>query len=230
MSTLTKTATVGRWWVLAVAAFLLCHVTTSSAAAESKRRPCTGLWSAHGSPAYKSSDNHSGSVKSPDGRFSIHASSRGLSLKAGRAGEELLEVLVNPPLTEVLWAPDSHRFAINSSDGGLIGSWQGKYFDTMAGVGQPAGHDLSGIVQEATASFARCDDKEIVNFGIATWIHGSNELLVVVQVPPHSSCKNMGEILGLIVTSKAPRVTGRLSGAEVRRKWNGALGCLLRGE
>ena len=125
---------------------------------------------------------------------------------------------------EVLWSPDSQRFALNVSDGGVVGGWFAKVYwiDESGGVNQI---DIGSEVLRLANSLPRCEEREDANIGVVAWLDGGKELLLVAEVPPHSSCRNMGALQGFRVSATTGVVVEHISERQLRQKWNATLGC-----
>jgi hypothetical protein len=197
---------------------------------------CTGIWAAQASPPTGRSTRPM-PVIAPHGRARLEAdpgldqlrfvgpSGRGELLQVyGAEGDALIDP--NQGLTEVMWAPDAKHFAVNASDGGLVGSWNATVFAVREG--RPYRLPPLREVQLAANRLARCEAPESANLGVAAWLKGGAEMLVVAQVPPHSSCRNMGELHGWRVATASGRILESLSHAAMRRRWGDALGCNAR--
>jgi hypothetical protein len=63
-----------------------------------------------------------------------------------------------------------------------------------------------------------------LNVGVVGFSGDSKEVLVIAEVPPHSSCQNMGEVLGFCIALQAKEVVARLPEKAARRAWTGLLG------
>ena len=219
----------GRIFAVALA---LCAGPAPAAHAEA----CTGIWAAQASPPGGRGDRPA-PVIAPDRRLRLEANPGRDQLRlAGPSGRgELLQVygaegrsLIDPNqgLTEVMWAPDARHFVVNASDGGLVGSWN----LTVFAVRQGRAHRLPPLrdVQAAADRLTRCDTPEIANLGAAAWLKGGAEMLIVAQVPPHSSCRNMGQLHGYRVATGSGRILESYAYAAMRKRWGSALGCSAR--
>jgi hypothetical protein len=104
----------------------------------------------------------------------------------GREYQTNIGALVN---AEVAWAPDSNAFFVTYSDGGNIGTYHVKVFHVTA-----SGLAVTEPIPDGRTLFVpRCADPESPNVGAVRWMgRGSRRLLVALEVPPHSSCADMG--------------------------------------
>jgi hypothetical protein len=134
-----------------------------------------------------------------------------------------LPVYANHGLTEMLWAPDARHFAVNASDGGAVGGWEVTVFEVRQG--QPHRLPPYRALQATANRLPRCETPETANLGVAAWLKGGAEMLVVAEVPPHSSCRNMGALLGYRVATTTGRILESLPYGELRKRWPQALGC-----
>jgi hypothetical protein len=128
-------------------------------------------------------------------------------------------------LAELLWAPDSSAFVVTESDGGWVGSWLVNVYridgDTVAKL------DVSQAVTDVFQKRYPCVEPETPNVGAVAWLEGSKRLLLVAEVPPHSSCHEMGKLGGFVVEVPGGRIVQEYSEAELRDKWGKYLGIRL---
>ena len=185
---------------------------------------CTGIWAAEAKASYIGPDFSPTNVPAPNDNFSINATREGLSLVGKRGNPSHLEILVNPPLMEVLWSPDSRNFVINVSDGGLVGSWEAKFYSIDADE-RPVSRDIQNIIMPIANKLLKCEPKEEANIGAVSWLDNGKEVLIIVEVPPHSTCQNMGAVFGFRVSVKAGKIIERISEADLLKKWGNVLGC-----
>lgn len=211
---------------------LITFVPKTVGSAEiSSRDRCTGHWAAgavspypDSGPSYLEPDFIPTNIPAPNGKVSIKATSEGLSL-VGRNGSTHIEAY--PPLMEVLWAPDSRNFVINVSDGGLVGHWD-TYLYSIDADESPVYRDIQKIVRPIADVLLQCEPKEEANLGVVSWINGGKDILIIAEVPPHSSCRNMGAIFGFRVSAKSGEIVERMSEDALRKKWAKALGCRFK--
>lgn len=187
---------------------------------------CSGIWSIQGKPLYVGDPFNPATLQAPSGSASLNATSDGLSFRFGHKNAIPLDVMINPPLMEAIWAPDSRGFAINVSDGGLVGTWESFVF-TIGDDGVPILLSVHKTIRKVLAATLRCEPKEIANVGFVIWLAGGKEALMVAEVPPHSSCQNMGSIFGFRIVIDSGHVVERISESLVRRRWAGWLGCRI---
>jgi len=130
------------------------------------------------------------------------------------------------PLAELEWAPDSSAFFITESNGGNVGTWGVRIFlVSNEGV---KGVDVTRRVTDAFKKTYRCVTPEEPNIGAVKWVNGSTELLLVAEVPPHSSCPEMGKVRGYIVKVPNGIIQKELSRARLQEGWGSALGYRLK--
>jgi hypothetical protein len=122
-------------------------------------------------------------------------------------GRELRTDLGTLGNAEVAWAPDSRAFFATYSDGGNVGTYHVKVFHVTA-----AGVQVTEPIPDGRALLApSCGDPELPNVAAIRWGRRSRTLLVGVQVPPHSSCVDMGTFR--VFEVERP-------GARVVKEWN----------
>jgi hypothetical protein len=192
---------------------------------------CQGIWTAHPAPVFGTNGKGApapdrraivAEVPGKDQLRFIDASGRAALLQVyGNEGRELIEP--NQGLTEVSWAPNSGYVAVSASDGGSVGNWG----ITVFAVREGQAHRLPPYraVHRAANRLLRCDGPESSNLGLARWLKGGAEMLVVAQVPPHSVCRNMGSLHGFRVATASGRILESLPYASMRKRWPDSLGC-----
>lgn len=188
---------------------------------------CTGIWAASAKTPYLSPDFNPTNIPAPNAKYSINATREGLSLVGTRSNPSHLEILLNPPLVEVLWSPDSRNFVINVSDGGLVGSWEAKFYAIDAD-GRPVSLDIQNIIMPIANKLLKCEPKEEANIGAVSWLNDGEEVLIIAEVPPHSSCQNMGAVFGFRVSIKSGKILERISEDDLHKKWPNVLGCRFK--
>ena len=85
----------------------------------------------------------------------------------------------------------------------------------------------SDVTQEAVKRFRKlykCREPEDPNVGAATWVKGSEQLLLITEVPPHSSCPEMGKIRGYLVEVPSGKIIREYAEGDVRARWGWHLG------
>ena len=186
-----------------------------------------GYWAAEALPLYSFPEYKTTEIESPDKHWKIVSQDESVVIR-GRGKQTVLEGLqINKPLIEALWSRNSRNFAVNESDGGVVGSWAPHIFSVGAEGAVPRPGLIAAVSAEAR-SLPRCFDAEIPNLGVAGWFKNGREVLLVAEVPPHSSCSNMGAITGYVVSVESGVIVKRLSESELRRNSRGKLGCRFR--
>ncbi|MBI5843776.1 MAG: hypothetical protein HZB23_03805 [Deltaproteobacteria bacterium] len=100
-------------------------------------------------------------------------------------------------LAEMQWSADSSAFFITESYGGAVGDWHVTVY--LLGEKKVESYD---VTQKAFPAFKKhfvCIEPEDPNFGALKWLEGSKKLLVAAEVPPHSSCPEMGKLRGYVI-------------------------------
>jgi hypothetical protein len=180
----------------------------------------SGTWAASGQIPEV---DGSGAI-SPDGTYRVVASDEGLSLidHDGRAAS--LAIVATPPLWEVVWSPDSRWFAVNFSDGGVVGTWDVAIYAAGA-AGKQSSLVTSASIRKSAQGVAHCESPEELNIGLVSWAAGGKAALLVAEVPSHSSCKNMGAIFGFDVSVDSGKILGRRPERTLRQTSGDILGC-----
>lgn len=186
-----------------------------------------GFWS-HTGAVPPIEDENRRRVTAPDGRRYIVGTRGGLRISevASQRSEDL-PVVALPPLWEIIWASDSKYVAVNASDGGAVGTWDTTIFK-VSNYGHVTTFPVSDLVRRAARSFAKCDSPEEVNVALVGWEEHGTVALVVAEVPPHSSCQNMGQLRGFRISVNSEKVVESLSEPVLRTRWAAQLGLRLK--
>jgi len=129
----------------------------------------------------------------------------------GREYQTKIGALVN---AEVAWAPDSSAFFVTYSDGGNIGTYHVTVFRITA-----SGLTVTEPIPDGRTLFVpNCADPESPNIGAVRWMgRGSRRLLVAVEVPPHSSCADMGTFRVFEIELPGARVVNQRNQLEAKK-------------
>jgi len=148
----------------------------------------------------------------------------GTSLAVTRKGARLagIEKEGVAKLAELRWSADSAAFFVTQSYGGEVGEW-------LVWVYRIQGDRVqrTSVTQEVAREFKkhyRCREPEEPNIGAVKWLEGSNKLLLVAEVPPHSSCPEMGKVKGYVVEVPGGRIVQEFGDRELSLRWGRELG------
>jgi hypothetical protein len=189
---------------------------------------CRGLWSADAARLYDAAavfdtPNESGkAVPSPDKKWNVVGEEESIVLRRGSRTWVLPTLPLTKALMEALWSPDSRYFAINQSDGGAVGTWQVHIYE----VTERSGPRLTQVEKTALARANKlpdCFEPESANLGAVAWFNGGSELLLVSQVPPHSSCTNMGDTTTFRVSMRSGHTV--MDTSPMKPSWRAHFGC-----
>lgn len=125
-------------------------------------------------------------------------------------------------LAELLWSPSSTAFSITESYGGEVGDWHVSVYEIRGG----RVYRLN-VTKEVVQSFKRhyrCKESEDPNVGAVKWLNGGKCLLLVAEVPPHSSCPEMGKLRGYIVEVPTGKIVQQFDERKLRADWGQYLG------
>jgi hypothetical protein len=215
--------------------FLLVFVATSMELDGSVRGNAAASLSSQGicagQPLYaKHAAIESGTVKSPDRNKTVLIKSLynekrdqyiSITLRAGKFTYETELDGWNP---EVLWSPDSSRFAINQTTGGG-GIGQEAYVFSLR-AGRLRRIDVSPPVEKAFGSPVKCEVPGPPNTAIIKWL-GADTVLVVAEVVPVSICKCSGAFRTYVISLTDLSIRHSYSQAETKRLFSDSLGCEL---
>lgn len=125
-------------------------------------------------------------------------------------------------LAELSWAENSKGFFITESLGGATGEWRVTAF--LIRNGEVHRMDIAENAINEFKKTYECKKAEEPNiFGI-TWMNGTERILLVAQVPPHSSCPEMGNLMGYIVSVTSGDIIEEIDQKELLSEWKGHLG------
>jgi hypothetical protein len=207
---------------LAIAALTAIGASTIATSSFAETH-CRGNWSAQGELLPRGSSIPY-SFFAPDKRSAIKIDEEGVYLIAGSKVQEIPNTILNRYVTEVVWSTDSRQFAVNASDGGVVGTW---WFFSSSSL--PKTGDSSALTEllRSKLPHAKCEPAEIYNVAAIGWLNGGRELLAVAESPPHSSCQDMGKLTGVVVSLPALRIKEVLTEDTLRKRYGAMLGCRL---
>ena len=130
-------------------------------------------------------------------------------------------------LAELQWSPDSTAFFITESYGGAVGDWRVTVY--LSDGRRVRSLDVSKEVIKSFKKHYLCKEPEEPNVGAVKWLNGAKHLLLVAEVPPHSSCLEMGKIRGYIVDIPTGSILQEFTEKKLRPDWGVYLGRRLKG-
>jgi hypothetical protein len=167
---------------------VLCHASVAWAAQG-------GIWSRYGAMLWQSDRGFV--AYSPDRQARIEYTKQRFAYKRGANTVILKRIVSEPQLTEVIWSPSGKRFVINASDGGAVGTWD-SFLYTVADDRLSVPINLRDALKSNRTTTSECSDPEYYNIATLGWMSDS-QILSIRQVPPHSSCRKMGEEQGFVL-------------------------------
>jgi hypothetical protein len=122
---------------------------------------------------------------------------------------------------EVAWSPDSQAFFVTYTDGGNVGTYHVKVFyvsDSGLRIVEPIPNGRKLFVP-------RCYEPEVPNVGAIRWPgQGTSRLLIAVEVPPHSSCADMGTFRAFEITLPEGHVKATFSQLQAKKLFGKDIG------
>lgn len=217
-------------------AFLLVGllVVVVGQAQEAGELPRPGLWSAHAtrleySPGTAEKPGiRALRIPSPDKKLVLVVRDNLITVERGGGRLHGTEGVRLHPLAEMAWAPDAKAFFITQSDGGNVGTWTLDVY--LIDGNQVRQVDVIHEVKLEFSKHYRCSEltnptaTEEPNIAALAWLHDSSNLLVVAEVPPHSSCPEMGKLGGYIVAVPSGRILQDMDEKSLRASWTRTLG------
>ena len=185
-----------------------------------------------GQPLYaRHAASEKGTIKSPDGNKTVIVKSF-FSEKRGqhisillRVGKSTYATCLHGWNPEVLWSPDSSRFAVNQTVGGG-GIGQKTYVFSVV-AGRLRRTDVSGPVEKAFGSPVKCEIPVPPNTAIIQWLD-AGKVVVVAEVVPVSVCECSGSFRSYVVSLTDLSVKASYSQAETTKLFSDSLGCELK--
>lgn len=201
-------------------------VRGNAAASLSSQGMCAGR------PLYaKHATIESGTIKSPDGSKMLLVKSlydekqdQYVSMIL-RDGKSTYAARLGGWTFEILWSPDSSRFAVNQTVGGG-GIGQEAYVFSLR-AGRLRRIDVSAPVEKAFGSPVKCEVPVPPNTAIIKWLD-ADTVLVVAEVIPVSICKCSGSFRSYEVSLADLSIKRSYSQAQTKKLFSDSLGCELR--
>jgi hypothetical protein len=168
--------------------------------------------------------NKSAHVSSPDKRYLLEITGAEMTISASNKTDDLKPspVIYLDSLAEVGWSEDSSSLFLTRSDGGWIGSWYVRVMRSNDNWSKEI-----DITQDALEDYqrliTRCPE-EIPNVVAVGWVGTSDQLLIVVETPNHSSCPDMGNIEGYLVAVPSGKVIQRYDHDALRKQYSHLMG------
>lgn len=182
----------------------------------------SGEWSREATLLEYHEGARAAAVVASDGRKRVII--HGVALAVEMEGKRLpgIEDAGVSTIAELAWAPDSRAFFITESYGGEVGEWLVSVY-LIENERVRREHVTREVVRRFHKHY-RCIEPEEPNVGAITWVKGSEQLLVVAEVPPHSSCPEMGKVRGYLVEVPTGRILQEFPENQLKARWGRHLG------
>lgn len=223
--------------------FLLGTVPCSAQKGKSSCPPegTTGLWSSeavHLCPQYKGRDfSREMRLQSPDHQTAVHVVKEEWWVEIeGRKLPLTPEESRVTENAELAWAPDGKAFYITQSEN--VAGVQGFHTEVYR-INNGELEAVPGISEIVRREFDRhheCvfsdsrDGKQYVegaDIGAVKWVDGSNQILMVAEIPLDSNCER-GYFAGYLVSLNSRQVVQRYTARQLMERWNKVLGDRLK--
>ncbi|MBO3276333.1 hypothetical protein [Pseudomonas schmalbachii] len=201
---------------------LLIILTLIATQTTAEELHCKGVWSSTETALYRQ-DGTSRTIHSKDNSISIEPSQNGIAISQSNGDSSTTPITYSPPLAQTIWNNAGNGFAINSSEGGLVGTWSTEIYVKYA-KGKLINLSINDVIQPYLNSFQKCDPPELANYAAIGWSADDRVVLLIIESPPHSSCRNMGEIMGVALDTSANQVIQILPQQKLKKKWREKLG------
>lgn len=202
-------------WLLALGAGVLVCLPVESVSAH-------GEWSREATSLGYKGETRKVEVPAPDRRKTVVVEGVSIFVRVDRRRLPGTENEGVGTLAELAWAPDSTAFFITESLGGAVGEWRVAVY-----VIENQSIHVKDVTQDVIKQFKghyECKEPEEPNVGAVKWLNGSTKLLVIAEVPPHSSCPEMGKLRGYLVEAVSGKITQEFDESELRARWGPYLG------
>ncbi|MBC3874043.1 hypothetical protein [Undibacterium flavidum] len=204
-------------------------ITGNACAATEKRKVCDFLWSENAKNLERDVDkpNEAKNIYSQDRKSSVKISRDGIFFVSNGKATHLKEIEFYPYYNEVLWAEDSKRFVITSSDGGLSGGWH-VYVYEIDENSKLKRLKLPNKAVKIIDKLPNCDGGYSTNVGAIKWENEGKNLVIGLVVPHNGVCKNAGWTLGMKVSFDPSEIVEKYSKKELLRRFSDSTGCELK--
>ena len=125
---------------------------------------------------------------------------------------------------EVAWSPDSSAFFVTYSDGGAVGTFHVLIYR----VDDTGVHKSEPVPNGRKLLKPNCINKEFPNVGAIQWGENSSTLIIAVEVPPHSSCVDMGTFKAFEISVADGKELKEYGQLEAKRVFKKTLGVELQ--
>lgn len=159
-------------------------------------------------------------IYSPDGQKAFRIDEDRWSIEVRGKKIAVRRNLIDWAWVEVGWAPDGNTFFISHS----VGYTTGYRVDVYRLQGESIRHlaDINRTVQKDFERRHRCWDR-YPNIAGLKWMNGSDQLLVVAEVPNVGICGKT-YFAGYLVSTSTGHIISRFSPAELGQRWQKQLG------
>jgi hypothetical protein len=211
--------------LLTLTIMLCCFFVSTARSIELQEQ---GMWSAKAINIHPlPSCLEKGHVSSPDKKFVLEVQDAILKVQSGKQQSAPAEIYLDG-IAEIGWAANSEAIFITRSDGGWVGSW----YTRVVFLGKETLSELD-VTKQALENYeknvSKCPE-EVPNVAAIGWIDGTKTLLIVVSTPNHSSCPDMGNFEGYLVTVPSGDIKRRYGEAELQKEFKQLIGKRLSAE
>jgi hypothetical protein len=199
----------------------------------------TGLWSREAvylCPQYKGRDySRDMRIQSPNQQVTVQIGYDEWSLEVGGRKVSLsLEDSRVAENAELAWAPDGNAFYITQSENRAgVQGFHTEVYRVSNGQLDPL-PDVNRIVQAEFDRHHECvfydrgkQYSEEADIGAVKWVDGSNQILMVAEVPADSDCER-DYFAGYLVSLTNGEVVQQYTARELMERWNNVLGDRLK--
>lgn len=190
-----------------------------------------GLWSSEAIYISYPSSGVPLRLSAPGGQAALRLEGYSVVVESGSEQHSVDDLVFDPRQTEVLWAPNASALTITWSEGGIVGNWR---VEVLLITGEGVEHvRVSKPTRKDFMKRYQCDTgnpeiaNEEPNLGAVKWLEGHRKLLLIAEVPPHSSCPQMSMIMGYVVSVPSGQIVERLEESKLRARWAEVLGSRL---
>jgi hypothetical protein len=201
---------------------LIAQTCFSTSCAAQNKLAAGAAWSAEAHYLHYDGETRQLEIASPDRKKKAIIRGATLSVMVGDTSLPGLEDIGISSLAELGWSPNSSALFVTQSYGGAVGEWLVTVYIILDGRVEEI--NVAGEVVKEFRKQYKCEEPEDPNVGAVKWLTDSKDLLLVAEVPPHSSCPEMGMIKGYIVSIPEGKIIEEIDEVALRAKWGIYLG------
>lgn len=218
-----------KMWCI-VPLLLIPHLALASYCPPAGKR---GIWSREAtylcSAATKEGFTRNIDVYSPDHRKAVRVTNDHWSVLIGEriVRLSLQDSYVSYYPAELAWSSDSTMFYITQSD---ATSEINGFHTEIYRVDEQTVSPLPGLQSAVQGHFRerhKCDEEDY-NIAGLSWAGGSNDIIIIAEIPPDSVCGPRGYFGGYVISTAEARIIRQYTPQELFQRWGKLFGSRIR--